>query len=155
MKHLRQFITEVSSELAKRAAKKQSQKLALDFDKLSDEDIERMIKRIEKFNNYKEGQFIKKVCKNINIPISDDMKACIRHGMEYGYVDQEEKDSSGNIIKVRYGISRENIIDVFTAEGDIDAEMLETLISKFEDDGVKFKFDKNIEWKNKGYADPM
>ena len=87
--------------------------------------------------------------------VSDDIKACIKHGMEYGYVDQEEEDSKGNIVKVRYGISRENIVEVYTDEGDINAEMLERLISRFEEDGIKFKFDKDSQWQEKGYKDPM
>ena len=87
--------------------------------------------------------------------VSDDIKACIKHGMEYGYVDQEEEDSKGNIVKVRYGISRENITEVYTDEGDINAEMLERLISKYEEDGIKFKFDKDSQWQEKGYKDPM
>ena len=87
--------------------------------------------------------------------VSDDIKACIKHGMEYGYVDQEEEDSKGNIVKVRYGISRENITEVYTDEGDINAEMLERLISRFEEDGIKFKFDKDSQWQEKGYKDPM
>ncbi len=87
--------------------------------------------------------------------VNEDIKACIKHGMEYGYVDQEEEDSKGNIVKVRYGISRENISEVYTDEGDINAEMLERLISKFEEDGIKFKFDKDSQWQEKGYKNPM
>ena len=33
--------------------------------------------------------------------------------------------------------------------------MLDRIITKFEADGIKFKFENNSQWKKLGYKDPM
>lgn len=59
------------------------------------------------------------------------------------------------------GISRENIIAVFTdpeitaGQQIFNAEMLERLISKFEIDDIKFKYETDEEWKKAGLEDPL
>lgn len=90
-----------------------------------------------------------------NDQVNEDIRAAIKKGMESGYIPQEETDENGNKVEVRYGISRENIVEVFTDEGDINAEMCERIISKFENEGVKFKYQKDKEWQDANLKDPM
>ena len=79
--------------------------------------------------------------------IPNNVKNAIRQGMKYGYIEQNENGK-----KVKYGISRENIGSI--EETILNAEMLERIINKFEADGIEFKFEKDSEWKAKGYKDP-
>ena len=79
--------------------------------------------------------------------IPNNVKNAIRQGMKYGYIEQIEDGK-----KVKYGISRENIGSI--EETILNAEMLERIINKFEADGITFKFEKDSEWKEKGYKDP-
>ena len=83
--------------------------------------------------------------------VSDVTKNAIRKAMRQGYLEQKEgKDEH----VVRYGISRENISAAIDPE-ECNAEMLDRIITKFEADGIKFKFEKNSQWKKLGYKDPM
>ncbi len=83
--------------------------------------------------------------------VSKVTKDSILKGMRRGYLEQREgKDQH----VVRYGISRENISAAVDSE-ECNAEMLSRIIRKFEADGIKFKFEKNSEWKKLGYKDPM
>ena len=85
--------------------------------------------------------------KDINM-ISDKLKDAIKHGMKYGYIEQE--DENGKTVK--YGISRENISTI--EETEINGEQMERLINKFEADGIKFKYETDKGWKDAGYKDP-
>ena len=76
--------------------------------------------------------------------VPESVREAIKYGMKFGYI----KD--GN---TKYGISEENISSVVD-ENDCNAEMLERIINKFKEDGLDFKFKKNSEWQEKGYADP-
>ena len=83
--------------------------------------------------------------------VSEVTKNAIRKAMRQGYLEQKEgKDQH----VVRYGISRENISAVIDPE-ECNAEMLERIITKLEADGVKFKFEKDSQWKKLGYKDPL
>ena len=83
--------------------------------------------------------------------VSDVTKNAIRKAMRQGYLEQREgKDQH----TVRYGISRENIAAAID-DRECNAEMLQRIITKLEADGVKFKFEKNSEWKKLGYKDPL
>ena len=83
--------------------------------------------------------------------VSDVTKNAIRKAMRQGYLEQREgKDQH----TVRYGISRENIAAAIDNE-ECNAEMLERIITKLEADGVKFKFEKDSQWKKLGYKDPL
>lgn len=83
--------------------------------------------------------------------VSEVTKNAIRKAMRQGYLEQKEgKDQH----VVRYGISRENISAIIDPE-ECNAEMLERIITKLEADGVKFKFEKDSQWKKLGYKDPM
>lgn len=83
--------------------------------------------------------------------VSDVTKNAIRKAMRQGYLEQREgKDQH----TVRYGISRENISAAID-DKECNAEMLQRIITKLEADGVKFKFEKNSQWKKLGYKDPL
>ena len=83
--------------------------------------------------------------------VSDVTKNAIRKAMRQGYLEQREgKDQH----TVRYGISRENISAAID-DRECNAEMLQRIITKLEADGVKFKFEKNSQWKKLGYKDPL
>lgn len=94
--------------------------------------------------------------------VSEEIKNQIKSAMKRGYMMNDERDSSGNLIdKRKYGISRENInvfCDMELSDKEsgevVNAEMLERIISKLEADGVKFKYETNAEWKKAGLSDP-
>lgn len=94
--------------------------------------------------------------------ISEEIKNQIKTAMKRGYMMNDERDSSGNLIdKRKYGISRENInvfCDMELSDKEsgevVNAEMLERIINKLEADGVKFKYETNDEWKKAGLSDP-
>ena len=85
--------------------------------------------------------------KDINL-VPENVKNAVKHAMKFGFIEQKEGGKT-----VKYGISRENIGSVVDEE-DCNAEMLERLINKYEADGIKFKFEKDKEWKDVGYKDP-
>lgn len=86
--------------------------------------------------------------KNINM-VSQKIIDAIKDGMEWGYITQKE----GNKY-VKYGISRENIGKLDHSD-EINAEMLQRIINKIEADGIKFKYEKDDEWRKAGYKDPL
>ena len=91
--------------------------------------------------------------------IPQDVKDSLRNAITKGYMIQYE-DKDGNPMdpskpggkNVKYGISRENIM--LLSGNEFNAEQMERLINMFEEDGVKFRFEKNSEWKAAGYKDP-
>lgn len=97
-----------------------------------------------------------------NDQVSEEIKNQIKTAIKRGYMMNDERDSSGNLIdKRKYGISRENInvfCDMELSDKEsgevVNAEMLERIISKLEADGVKFKYETNAEWKKAGLSDP-
>ena len=80
--------------------------------------------------------------------VPEAVREAVKHAMKYGYISQKENGKD-----VKYGISRENIGAVVD-ENDCNAEMLERLIAKYEADGIKFKYEKDKEWKAEGLKDP-
>lgn len=82
--------------------------------------------------------------------VSETTKNAIRKAMVQGYLEQREGNDQH---VVRYGISRENI-HLCVDSDECNGEMLERIISKFEADGIKFKYEKDSEWKKAGYKDP-
>lgn len=82
--------------------------------------------------------------------VDEEIKNKIKTAMKRGYLTVEGD-------RRKYGISRENInlfCDEEFSEHPINAEMLERLINKFEADGVKFKYEKDNDWKKAGLTDP-
>lgn len=85
--------------------------------------------------------------------VDDNFKKEIRKAMKRGYFEDIQKDKNGKVISNdRYGCSRENIIYLFTQT--YSPETIQRIVNKFEADGVKFKYEKNSEWKKAGYLDP-
>ena len=88
--------------------------------------------------------------------ISEEMKTQIKKAMRNGYMTNE-----GTSDKRKYGISRENIHQVFCdpdmmQDGEaVNREMLDRYINKLEADGIKFKYETNAEWKKAGLSDPF
>ena len=87
--------------------------------------------------------------------ITDTDRDGILKGIKRGYMDPV---IDGKVLK--FGISKENIMAVMTdpdifPESKINAEMAQRLLDKWEEDGIKFKFDTDKEWKDKGYLDPL
>ena len=82
--------------------------------------------------------------------VSEQSKNAIRNGMRQGFISQTEDGKN-----VKYGISRENIIPAIVQGGEVNPEMCERIISKFEADGIKFRYEKDEEWKKAGYKDPF
>lgn len=78
--------------------------------------------------------------------ISSEDKEYIKLAMTKGYL----KDGD---TKIKYGISRENIMSIMPEN--INAEIAQKLIKNLELSGVKFKFEKDEEWKKRGYHDPQ
>lgn len=76
--------------------------------------------------------------------VSNEIKEAIKDGMQNGYI---------RVDGVKYGVSKENIYDCFD-ENEINREIIDRLIRKFETDDIKFKYEKNEEWKKAGYKDP-
>ena len=107
------------------------------------ETINDILKEKSKGNDDKEGG--RRQRKDINM-IDADLIAAIKKAIKQGY--HYDKESG-----VKYGVSRENIGSIVD-EDDVNAEMLQRLINKFEDDGIEFKYEKNQQWKDAGYADP-
>ena len=72
----------------------------------------------------------------------------VKQGMKYGYIEQKENGKS-----VKYGISRENIYVL--EDSMLNGEQMERLINKLEADGIKFKYEKDEQWKAvPGLKDP-
>lgn len=71
----------------------------------------------------------------------------VKKAMKDGYIEFSEGGK-----KIKFGVSRENIRDIID-DIDCNDEMLERLIHKFEADGLKFKFEKDEEWRKEGYED--
>lgn len=87
--------------------------------------------------------------------ITDTDREGILQGITRGYMNPLEDGKA-----VKYGISQENIIAVMTdpdifPESKINAEMAQRLLDKWTEDGVKFKFKTDKEWKDRGYLDPL
>ena len=76
--------------------------------------------------------------------VSEDIKQAIKDGMKFGYI----KDGD-----VKYGVSKENIYDCFDTN-EVNREIIDRIIRKYEAENITFKFDKDEQWKKAGYEDP-
>ena len=81
--------------------------------------------------------------------ISENIWTAIYYGMKLGYL--KVVDNSGNMNK--YGVSRENIFNIIDPDV-VDKQTLEKVIKELEDNGIKFKFETNDEWKKVRLKDP-
>lgn len=88
--------------------------------------------------------------------LTEETKKNIKKGMTKGYLTSGDASD-----KRKYGISRENIAQVFADDGSFDdgtgvnAEMIERYVRKLEADGDKFKYEKNKDFLNAGLSDPF
>lgn len=86
--------------------------------------------------------------------IPENMKKQVKMAITRGYLTNDDPSD-----KRKYGVSRENIADIFcddeyNPDALLNREMLERLIRKLEADGVEFKFEKNADFLKAGYSDP-
>jgi hypothetical protein len=88
--------------------------------------------------------------------LTEFTKTNIKNGMSKGFLTGADASD-----KRKYGISRENIAQVFADDGSFDdgagvnAEMIERYVRKLEADGVKFKYEKNKDFLDAGLSDPF
>ena len=88
--------------------------------------------------------------------LTDSLKKDIKNGMTRGFLTSGDPSD-----KRKYGISRENIAQVFADDASFDdgtginAEMVERYVRKLEADGVKFKYETNKEFLSAGLSDPF
>ena len=123
-----------------------------DLTRTQEAELSKLAEDVYKFINNKEekekenggGRASRKT--DINM-IPKNLLEAIKKGMTQGYISVDENGK-----QVKYGISRENINSI--DESELNGEMMERLINKLEADGLKFKFEKDEEWKKAGYKDP-
>ena len=80
--------------------------------------------------------------------VSNKVYNVIKQGMTKGYVTVEH-DKEGK----KYGISKQNIYKIDVSD-DITIETLRKIVSDLEQNGAKWKFETDDEWKKAGFADP-
>ena len=84
--------------------------------------------------------------KNMNM-IPDAIMDALKQGIVQGFIDIGDGK--------QYGISKENIYALQGLDPDeMNAEMVERAVEKILNDGAKFKYNKDSEWKKAGYSDP-
>lgn len=97
--------------------------------------------------------------------IDQEFKKALANAIHQGFINQKcpadaPADAQVNVdyFNVKYGISRENygvLKDVLDAGSGMNREEFERVIKTIIADGVKFQFEKNSDFKAKGYYDPM
>lgn len=97
--------------------------------------------------NKKEQFELRKIADKYNIP--ENIWTAIFYGIKLGYL--RVVDNSGNLNK--YGVSRENIFNIIDPDV-VNKQTLEKVIKELEDNGIKFKFETNDEWKKVRLKDP-
>lgn len=118
---------------------------------LSRTQIQEIKKLAEDIHKYLNGKFEEKSettggrRKGSNM-VDQTIIDAIKQSMELGYLQPAGTTD-------RYGVSKENISSIVDEE-DCNAEMLERIISKFEADGIKWRFTKDKQWRDEGYLDP-
>jgi len=73
----------------------------------------------------------------------EDLKKCITQGFAASMENGKMR---------RYGVARENVMDIFP--DDWNGEMIKRVLKNLERSGVKFKYEKRSEWEKMGYEDP-
>jgi hypothetical protein len=63
------------------------------------------------------------------------------------------EDEKGRERRIRFGVSKENISSIVNEE-ECNAEMLERIIRRFENEGITWKYEKNQDWKKLKLEDP-
>lgn len=116
--------------------------------------IEQMAKELAQmaFNwvNKSEKQSSKRERTKGNDMIDDKIKHIVLQGMTQGFWHVDNADGRGN--NADFGISRENIFSIVD-DGTLNREQINRLLDQYEDDGYKFKYETDQEWKDAGYDD--
>ena len=86
--------------------------------------------------------------------VPESIQTAIKDGMENGWIDITMEEEKGKEKHVKFGVSEENIFDIVESD-ECNAEMIERTIRKFKNDGLKWKYEKNQDWKKLGYEDPQ
>lgn len=85
----------------------------------------------------------------LNESLNKNVQAAIEWAVKHGYIEQKEGNK-----RVRYGISRQNLLDIVDYDDGTNKEEVEKYIADLEKSGIKFRFETNDEWKKAGYKDP-
>ena len=85
--------------------------------------------------------------------VPEEIKKGIKSGMEDGYFELMIEDENGRERRIRFGVSKENISSIVNEE-ECNAEMLERIIRRFENEGITWKYEKNQDWKKLKLEDP-
>lgn len=84
--------------------------------------------------------------------IPQNIQDIFNDGIRNGFIQLEGDDN-------KYGISKENIrqflSDPECIGDELNAEMIENYIDMLQENGIKFKYEKNEEWEKAGYSDPL
>ena len=86
--------------------------------------------------------------------VPESIQTAIKDGMENGWIDITMEEEKGKEKHIKFGVSEENIFDIVESD-ECNAEMIERTIRKFKNDGLKWKYEKNQDWKKLGYEDPQ
>lgn len=86
--------------------------------------------------------------------VPESIRSSIESAMKDGFILVTLEDENGIEKNYKFGACKETIADIINGD-ECNAEMLERVIRKFENDGIKWKYDKPQNWKKLGYEDPM
>ena len=92
---------------------------------------------------------MKTLVEYLNESLDKNVQQAIEYAVKYGYIEQKEGNKT-----VKYGISRENLLNICDYDDRMSKEEVEKYIADLEKKGIKFKFETNDEWKKAGYKDP-
>lgn len=92
---------------------------------------------------------MKNLVEYLNESLDKNVQQAIEYAMKYGYIEQQEGNKT-----VKYGISRQNLLDLVDYDDRMSKEEVEKYIADLEKKGIKFKFETNDEWKKAGFKDP-
>ena len=118
-----------------------------DLSRTGQDQLAELADEICMFVNRKVKNNAKEEKKKNRMMLDPDLAEAIKQGIEDGYME----DENGN----HFGVSRENIMKLDLDSDMITAQMLESYIDMLETDGVKFKYEKDDEWRKQGFKDPV
>ena len=78
--------------------------------------------------------------------IDPNVQKVILYGIRLGYIIDNGS---------KYGVSKENIVKFHEITDNVSKEKIQELVKKYLDEGFKFKYETDDEWKKAGYEDPF